>query len=227
MMIASLAGCGTTNTADTTDSSVVAKQETDAIDESNDTTDDSASDTSSTSSATHLTKDDITVNETYDNSADGDHAIEADGTDEEYSDKRHTVHLGVYLLKDGEKQKASHVVVDVPSTFSKEQKEILKEYVTQMGGTYTNMKIVETDSDGNQNISFPAKIEFGKDAAYTPEVCAKMLLGEGKENLIKEILETNAAYNQKRQITQDKEKKMSNSNDNQQIAFGKKGGLKL
>lgn len=130
-------------------------------------------------------------------------------------------------FKDGEKQKASHVVVDVPSTFSKEQKEILKEYVTQMGGTYTNMKIVETDSDGNQNISFPAKIEFGKDAAYTPEVCAKMLLGEGKENLIKEILETNAAYNQKRQITQDKEKKMSNSNDNQQIAFGKKGGPKL
>lgn len=130
-------------------------------------------------------------------------------------------------FKDGEKQKASHVVVNVPSTFSKEQKEILKEYVTQMGGTYTNMKIVETGPDGNQNISFPAKIEFGKDAAYTPEVCAKMLLGEGKENLIKEILETNAAYNQKRQITQDKEKKMSNSNDNLQIAFGKKGGPKL
>ena len=29
-------------------------------------------------------------------------------------------------FKDGEKQKASHVVVNVPSTFSKEQKEILK-----------------------------------------------------------------------------------------------------
>ena len=68
-------------------------------------------------------------------------------------------------FKDGEKQNASHVVVDVPSTFSNEQKEILKEYVTQMGGTYTNMKVVETGPDGNQNISFPAKIEFGKDAA--------------------------------------------------------------
>lgn len=130
-------------------------------------------------------------------------------------------------FKDGEKQKNSHVVINVPSTFSKEQKEILKEYVTQMGGTYTNMKVVETGLDGNQSISFPAKIEFGKDAAYTPEICAKMLLGEGKDNLIKEILETNAAYNQKRQITQDKEKKMSNSNDNQKIAFGKKGGPKL
>lgn len=135
--------------------------------------------------------------------------------------------MTMITFKDGEKQKNSHVVINVPSTFSKEQKEILKEYVTQMGGTYTNMKVVETGLDGNQSISFPAKIEFGKDAAYTPEICAKMLLGEGKDNLIKEILETNAAYNQKRQITQDKEKKMSNSNDNQQIAFGKKGGPKL
>ena len=129
-------------------------------------------------------------------------------------------------FKDSEKQKNSHVVVNVPSTFSKEQKDVLKEYVTQMGGTYTNMKVVETGQDGTQNVSFPAKIEFGKDAAYTPEVCAKMLLGVEKENLVKEILETNAAHNQLQKITKDKEKKMSNSKENQKIASQKKSGLK-
>lgn len=84
LMIASLAGCGTTGTADSSGNSVVSEQETDESDDSTAAEDDSASETGNTS-GTHLTKDDITVNETYDNSADGEHAIEADGTDAEYS----------------------------------------------------------------------------------------------------------------------------------------------
>lgn len=111
---------------------------------------------------------------------------------------------------EGELKKNAHTIVNVPSTFSKEQKEALKEYATQMGGTYTNMKVVEHGPDGKENITFPARIEFGNDAAYTPEVCAKMLLGEEKETLVKAILEANA-HNQKQLIQQDKEKKISNS----------------
>ncbi len=129
--------------------------------------------------------------------------------------------------EEGKSNKAAHTVVNVPSTFSKEQKDALKEYAIEMGGTYTNMKVVEQGPDGKENISFPARIEFGNDAAYTPEVCAKMLLGEKKEDLVKVILESNAAHNQSLLMKQDKEKKMSNSEDNSKIASQKKSGLKF
>lgn len=118
----------------------------------------------------------------------------------------------------------SHTVVNVPSSFTKEQKEALKEYATQMGGTYTDMKVAEQGPDGTASLAFTARIEFGKDAAYTPEVCAKMLIGEEKESIVKEIL---ASANQNKQlIGKDKEKKKSNSDD-QHIADQKKRGLKL
>lgn len=119
----------------------------------------------------------------------------------------------------------AHTIVNVPSSFSKEQKDALKEYAIQMGGTYTNMKVVEQGPDGKENITFPARIEFGKDAAYTPEVCAKMLLGEEKETLVKAILDANA-HNQKQLIKQDKEKKISNS-EGHKTDGQKKSGLKV
>lgn len=127
---------------------------------------------------------------------------------------------------DDKNQRKLHTVVNVPSSFSKEQKEALKEYAIEMGGIYTSIKVVEQGPDGKENISFQARIEFGKDTAYTPEVCAKMLLGEEKDSLIKEILESNATHKQKQLIEQDKEKKMSNSND-QSISDKKRSGLKL
>jgi len=119
----------------------------------------------------------------------------------------------------------AHTIVNVPSSFSKEQKDALKEYATQMGGTYTNMKVVEQGPDGKENITFPARIEFGNNAAYTPEVCAKMLLGEEKEELVKAILDANA-HNQKQLIQQDKEKKISNS-EGHKTDGQKKSGLKV
>ncbi|MBR1598118.1 MAG: hypothetical protein IJ661_04285 [Lachnospiraceae bacterium] len=97
MMIAGLVGCGTANTADTAENSVVAEQEAETIDETTDPGNDSAS---TSSSGTHLSKDDITVNETYENSADGEHAIEADGTDAEYSN------IGVTKTGDSEGDEA-------------------------------------------------------------------------------------------------------------------------
>lgn len=92
LAIASLTACGTATT-DTTGVSVE-EQADDSVNElaeGNNTSDSSTSaDASgavsgSTVSGDHLTKEDITVNETYDNSADGEHAIEADGTEESYS----------------------------------------------------------------------------------------------------------------------------------------------
>lgn len=102
MMIAGLAGCGTVNESDTTGNSVAVEQQADASGEASDTGSEStASDSSSsTSYGAHLTKDDITVNETYDNSADGEHAIEADGTDAEYSN------IGVTKTGDSEGDEA-------------------------------------------------------------------------------------------------------------------------
>lgn len=129
--------------------------------------------------------------------------------------------------KNDKAQRKSHTVVNVPSTFSKEQKDALKEYAQQMGGTYTSMKIVEHGPDGTENVSFQAHIEFGEDAAYTPEVCAKMLLGEDKEILVKEIIASNAAHNQSQSLKQDNGKKKGNSNDNEKIVSQKKSGLKL
>ncbi len=129
--------------------------------------------------------------------------------------------------EDVENKKKSHTVIDIPSTFSKEQKDALKEYATQMGGSYTSMKVVEQLSDGSEKISFPARIEFGKDAIYAPDVCAKMLLGEGKDNLIKDILESKAIHEQKQNILQDKEKKIGNRKENQKIATLRNGNLKL
>lgn len=127
---------------------------------------------------------------------------------------------------EGKTKNNAHTIVNVPSSFSKEQKEALKEYAIEMGGTYTNMKVVEHGPNGEEKIAFPARIEFGNDAAYTPEVCAKMLLGEKKEDLVKVILETNAAHNQKQMTKQDKEKKISNS-ESQKTNGYKKTGLKV
>ena len=87
MMIASLAGCGAAGSSDTAAGSVAVEQEADGSGEDSNAgseASDSGS-SSSTVSGSHLTKDDITVNETYENSADGEHAIEADGNTAEYS----------------------------------------------------------------------------------------------------------------------------------------------
>lgn len=89
----------------------------------------------------------------------------------------------------GKPKKEIHTIVKVPSTFTDEQKELLKEYAIEMGGTYTNIKVEDTLPDGTVEESFPAQIEFSKDSAYSAEICAKMLLGENKEDILKELME--------------------------------------
>lgn len=103
LMIASLAGCGASGTAGTTDaegSSVVSEQEIVSSDDSAAAESSSNDSTGSASYGEHLTKNDITVNETYDNTEDGGHAIEADGTEESYSN------IGVTKTGDSEGDEA-------------------------------------------------------------------------------------------------------------------------
>ena len=86
MMIASLAGCGTVNTINTSEG-VKSEQQVELSGElADEKSDDTDSETNVSVAGTgHLSKDDITVNETYDNSVSGEHAIEVDGTEETYS----------------------------------------------------------------------------------------------------------------------------------------------
>ncbi len=106
----------------------------------------------------------------------------------------------------GKPKKEIHTIVKVPSTFTDEQKELLKEYAIEMGGTYTNIKVEDTLPDGTVEESFPAQIEFSKDSAYSAEICAKMLLGENKEDILKELLERKIIQEERQKAIEEREK---------------------
>lgn len=106
----------------------------------------------------------------------------------------------------GKPKKEIHTIVKVPSTFTDEQKELLKEYAIEMGGTYTNIKVEDTLPDGTVEESFPAQIEFSKDSAYSAEICAKMLLGENKENILKELMERKIIQEERQKAIEEREK---------------------
>ncbi len=106
----------------------------------------------------------------------------------------------------GKPKKEIHTIVKVPSTFTDEQKELLKEYAIEMGGTYTNIKVEDTLPDGTVEESFPAQIEFSKDSAYSAEICAKMLLGENKEDILKELMERKAIQDERQKAIEEREK---------------------
>jgi len=107
----------------------------------------------------------------------------------------------------GKPKKEIHTIVKIPSTFTEEQREILKKYALEMGGTYTNIKIVNTLPDGTVEESFPAQIEFSKDSAYSAEICAKMLLGENTEDILKELLERKAIQEERQRAIEERERK--------------------
>ena len=92
------------------------------------------------------------------------------------------------------------------STLTDEQKKILKEYALEMGGTYTSIKVVDTLPDGTVEESFPAQIEFSKDSAYSAEICAKMLLGENTEDILKELMERKAIQEERQKAIEEREK---------------------
>lgn len=106
----------------------------------------------------------------------------------------------------GKPKKEIHTIVKVPSTFTDEQKELLKEYAIEMGGTYTNIKVEDTLPDGTVKESFPAQIEFSKDSAYSAEICAKMLLGENKEDILKELMERKIIQEERQKAIEEREK---------------------
>lgn len=106
----------------------------------------------------------------------------------------------------GKPKKEIHTIVKVPSTFTDEQKELLKEYAIEMGGTYTNIKVEDTLPDGTVEESFPAQIEFSKDSAYSAEICAKMLLGENKEDILKELMERKIIQEERQKAIEEREK---------------------
>ena len=96
-------------------------------------------------------------------------------------------------------RKEVHTMIKVPSSFTKQQRETLKEYATQMGGSYQNMKVVTKLPDGSEKKTFPAQIEFGKGTAYSAEVCAKILLGVDREQIIQDIMERNQKSQERQQ----------------------------
>ena len=106
----------------------------------------------------------------------------------------------------GKPKKEIHTIVKVPSTFTDEQKELLKEYAIEMGGTYTNIKVEDTLPDGTVEESFPAQIEFSKDSAYSAEICAKMLLGENKDDILKELMERKIIQEERQKAIEEREK---------------------
>ena len=106
----------------------------------------------------------------------------------------------------GKPKKEIHTIVKVPSTFTDEQKELLKEYAIEMGGTYTNIKVEDTLPDGTVEESFPAQIEFSKDSAYSAEICAKMLLGENKDEILKELMERKLIQEERQKAIEEREK---------------------
>lgn len=106
----------------------------------------------------------------------------------------------------GKPKKEIHTIVKIPSTFTNEQKKILKEYALEMGGTYTSIKVVDTLPDGTVEESFPAQIEFSKDSAYSAEICAKMLLGENTEDILKELMERKAIQEERQKAIEEREK---------------------
>ncbi len=97
MLALSLAACGsTTQTAETAAATeTVAETVTETAAETAsaapaettaETETEAETETQASTSGSYLTADDITVNETYENTADGEHAIEADGESASYSD---------------------------------------------------------------------------------------------------------------------------------------------
>ncbi len=123
----------------------------------------------------------------------------------------------------GKPKKEIHTIVKIPSSFTEEQREILKEYALEMGGTYTNIKVVDVLPDGTKKESFPAQIEFSKDSAYSAEVCAKMLLGENTEEIINGLKERKVIQDERQLAIQEREKaKSENLSANLKTTKGKK-----
>lgn len=86
-------------------------------------------------------------------------------------------------------KKEIHTLVKIPPTFTKVQREALKEYAKKLGGSYQNMKVVTKLADGTEKQTFPAQIEFGKGNAYSADICARFILGDDPVKLLETIKE--------------------------------------
>lgn len=104
-----------------------------------------------------------------------------------------------------------HTIIRIPTTFTKEQRAVLKDYATQMGGSYTNFKIVDKQADGSVKQSFPAQIEFSKGTAYSADICAKIILGLEQDKIFEELDRRKQAFEEKQQASQKNERKHQHS----------------
>lgn len=105
-------------------------------------------------------------------------------------------------------KKEIHTLVKIPPTFTKVQREALKEYAKKLGGSYQNMKVVTKLADGTEKQTFPAQIEFGKGNAYSADICARFILGDDPVKLLETIKER-AKESEERKQARDQAKSQS------------------
>lgn len=105
-------------------------------------------------------------------------------------------------------KKEIHTLVKIPPTFTKAQREALKEYAQKLGGSYQNMKVVTKLADGTEKQTFPAQIEFGKGNAYSADICARFILGEDPTKIL-ETLKERAKESEERKQARDQAKSQS------------------
>ncbi|MCQ2199121.1 MAG: hypothetical protein MJZ19_05310 [Paludibacteraceae bacterium] len=117
-----------------------------------------------------------------------------------------------------ENKRELRTMIQVPTTFSKEQRAVLKEYAKQLGGTYTNLKILTKKPDGTMKESFPAQIEFSKGCAYSADICAKIMLGGKTEDILKEISERVKKVHEKQQAQAEAQKQEKKPEQKQEEA---------
>ena len=124
LMVASLAGCQT-GSSETREKSVAVSQDAEGENASGQTS-------SGSVDYTILTKDDITVNESFENSADGEHAITADGTEEEYSN------IGVTKTGDSEGDEADFYGENAAVFATNKATLTIKDAVIESNGAHAN-----------------------------------------------------------------------------------------
>lgn len=82
---------------------------------------------------------------------------------------------------------AQSATIKIPWFINKGARDVLKEYANILGGTYTNIRIRE-EANGKVNWKTAAQIEFRNETSkIPPAICAKLILGESVDNIIKAL----------------------------------------
>lgn len=123
-------------------------------------------------------------------------------------------------------KKEIHTMVKVPASFSKAQREALKEYAQKLGGSYQNMKVITKLADGTEKQSFPAQIEFGKGNAYSADICARLILGDDPTKILDTIKERARESEERKQARSQEQNQTQTQAQSQPKAEQKKTEVK-